>query len=105
MIRHVFLWQLVDPQDADKVIDLLDQLSEKYDFILDWSRGNHAAEPNENGDPWDGALITDFATWADLELYSTDDFHHEIVGQLLPLLTQRAVVDFVVDQPSQAATA
>lgn len=102
MIRHVFLWQLNNREDADKVIDLLDQLSERFDFILDWSRGNHAGEPNENGDPWDGALITDFATWADLERYSTDDFHMEIVDQLLPLLGQRAVVDFELNQESIA---
>ncbi|MCW2845464.1 MAG: hypothetical protein JWN22_3380, partial [Nocardioides sp.] len=87
MIRHVFAWQVAPGHDNDKVIDLLDQLSDKMDFIVSWSVGKHVGEPNENGDPWDGALITDFASWDDLERYSTAPFHMEIVDQLLPMVS------------------
>jgi hypothetical protein len=96
MIRHVFLWQLADREDGDKVLELLNRLSEEFTFIVDWSIGKHAGAPNDNGDPWDGALITDFSSWEDLDRYSTAPFHMEIVDQLLPLVSGRAVVDFEV---------
>jgi hypothetical protein len=82
------------------VLELLNRLSGEFPFILDWSIGAHAGEPNDNGDPWDGALITDFASWDDLGRYSTAPFHMEIVEQLLPLVSGRAVVDF--ELPSAA---
>jgi hypothetical protein len=100
MIRHVFVWQLADASDSDKVLELLNRLSAEFTFILDWSIGKHVGEPNDNGDPWAGALITDFASWDDLERYSTAPFHMEIVEQLLPLVSGRAVVDF--ELPSAA---
>jgi hypothetical protein len=94
MIRHVFVWQVAEGQDNDKVIELLNRLSVELEFILDWSIGKHVGAPNENGDPWDGALITDFASWEDLDRYSNAPFHMEIVEQLLPMVSGRAVVDF-----------
>ncbi|MCW2793867.1 MAG: hypothetical protein JWO76_2965 [Nocardioides sp.] len=97
MIRHVFAWQVAPGHDNDKIIELLNRLSDEMDFIVSWSVGKHVGEPNENGDPWDGALITDFASWDDLERYSTAPFHMEIVDQLLPMVSGRVVVDFEVD--------
>jgi hypothetical protein len=94
MIRHVFVWQVAEGHDNDKVIELLNRLSVELDFILDWSIGKHVGVPNDNGDPWDGALLTDFASWEDLDRYSNAPFHQEIVEQLLPMVSGRAVVDF-----------
>ncbi len=96
MIRHVFVWQVAEGHDNGKVLELLDRLSTGIPGIQDWSIGAHAGEPNDNGDPWDGALITDFASWSDLETYSTAPFHMEVVKQLLPMVKGRAVVDFEV---------
>lgn len=98
MIRHIFLWQAAEPADKPKILSLLGELSERLSMIRTWEMGSHQGEPNDNGDPWDGALITDFDSWQDLELYSTDPFHDEIVQQLLPLVRSRAVVDFVREQ-------
>ena len=95
MIRHIFLWQAQNPADNPAILDLLGQLSDRLSMIRSWEIGGHQGEPNDNGDPWDGALITDFGTWEDLDAYSTDPFHDEIVQQLLPLVRSRAVVDFV----------
>ena len=100
MIRHVFVWQVADGHDNDKVIELLNRLSVELDFILDWSIGKHVGAPNDNGDPWDGALITDFASWEDLDRYSNAPFHQEIVEQLLPMVSGRAVVDFELEPSS-----
>lgn len=94
MIRHVFMWQLSEPGDKEQVNALLQSLSEKMPMLQSWELGEHEGEPNENGDPWDGALITDFATWEDLDSYSTDPYHAEVVEQILPLVKSRAVVDF-----------
>jgi hypothetical protein len=95
VIRHVFVWRVADGYDNDKVLALLDRLSSSSEFtIASWSMGKHVGEPNENGDPWHGALITDFRTWEDLEQYSTAPFHMEVVEELLPMVSDRAVVDF-----------
>lgn len=94
MIRHVFVWQVAAGHDNDKVIELLNRLSVELDFIVDWSIGKHVGAPNDNGYPWDGALITDFSSWEDLDRYSNAPFHQEIVAQLLPMVSGRAVVDF-----------
>ena len=95
LIRHIFLWQAADPADKEAILDLLGQLSDRLTMIRSWEIGGHQGEPNDNGDPWDGALITDFDNWDDLEAYSIDPFHDEIVQQLLPMVRSRAVVDFV----------
>ncbi|NMI00999.1 Dabb family protein [Pseudonocardia acidicola] len=97
MIRHVFLWQAAPGASNDTILDMLTQLSKEMDFIVEWSLGAHEGAPNDNGQPWDGALITDFRTWDDLERYSTDPVHAELVDTLLPMVTGRAVVDFEVD--------
>ncbi|MBM9468888.1 Dabb family protein [Nakamurella leprariae] len=101
MIRHIFMWQAAAPEERQPVLDLLVQLSDRLPMIKSWELGGHQGEPNDNGDPWDGALITDFASWEDLEAYSIDPFHNEIVAQLLPRVRSRAVVDFVRDGAAQ----
>lgn len=98
MIRHIFLWQAAEDADNAEILALLAQLSDRLTMIRSWEMGGHQGEPNENGDPWDGALITDFDSWEDLDAYSTDPFHDEIVQQLLPMVRSRAVVDFVREQ-------
>jgi hypothetical protein len=77
--------------------DLGNRLSTELDFIESWSLGAHAGAPNDNGDPWDGALLSDFRSWEDLERYSTAPVHMEVVDKLLPMVSGRAVVDFEVD--------
>ena len=97
MIRHVFLWQVAPGHSNDAILDLLNRLSTELDFIESWSLGAHAGAPNDNGDPWDGALLSDFRSWEDLERYSTAPVHMEVVDKLLPMVSGRAVVDFEVD--------
>lgn len=95
MIRHVFAWQVADGHDGDKVIQLLTNFSEKVDVIRSFEIGAHVGEPNDNGDPWDGVLITDFDAWEDLDTYSNHPAHVELVDELLPMVKGRVVVDFV----------
>lgn len=95
MIRHVFAWKVADGHDGDKAIQLLIDFSTKVDVIRHFEIGAHTGDPGDNGDPWDGVLITDFDEWADLETYSHHPAHVELIEELLPMLKERAVVDFV----------
>jgi Stress responsive A/B Barrel Domain len=93
MIRHVFLWKVSADGDPDRVIDLLTQLSTRIPALRSWEIGKHQGDPGDNGEPWDGVLISDFDTWQGLEEYSNDPFHLEVVRELKPLVAERAVVD------------
>lgn len=93
-IRHVFLWKVAEGSDRQEVVDILSELSEKIRYIETWEVGRHEGEPNENGDPWHGALITDFSSWEDLDRYSNDPVHADVVARLLPMVSERAVVDW-----------
>lgn len=93
MIRHVFLWKLSAGSDADRVIDLLTQLSTRIPSLRSWEIGKHQGDPGDNGEPWDGMLISDFDSWQGLEEYSNHPFHVEVVRELKPMVAERAVVD------------
>src|SRR5690348_6023939 len=93
-VRHIFLWRVAESASQQEITDILNTLAEKLPFIEGWSLGSHQGEPNENGAPWDGSLITDFASWADLDRYSTDPYHLQVVEKLMPMFSDRAVVDF-----------
>ncbi|WP_139000238.1 Dabb family protein [Rhodococcus zopfii] len=94
MIRHVFAWKVAEGNDPEEIVRLLELLPPKLDFIRYCEIGQHKGDPGDNGAPWDGVLITDFDSWADLDRYSEDPFHLEIVAKLLPMFSDRAVVDF-----------
>lgn len=95
MIRHVFAWQVADGFDKGKVIELLTDFSKQVDEIRSFEIGAHTGDPGENGEPWDGVLITDFDSWEDLDAYSNHPAHVTLLGELLPMVKARAVVDFV----------
>jgi len=95
MIRHVFAWQVADGHDGQKVVEMLTDFSRKVDAIRFFEIGSHTGDPGENGEPWDGVLITDLDTWDDLDLYSNHPAHVDLVAELLPMVKARAVVDFV----------
>lgn len=95
MIRHVFSWQVAQGHDNDEVVALLNTLREPYPYIKYWELGVHQGDPGDNGEPFSGVLINDFESWEDLQRYSIDPFHLEVVAKLKPRLGARAVVDFV----------
>lgn len=101
MIRHIFMWRVADGSDPDEVFSLLNSLSDRLsNYIANWEAGQHEGEPNDNGDPWAGALITDFRTWDDMQAYTDDPFHLEVVEKLKPMVSDRAVVDYTVKEES-----
>lgn len=95
MIRHVFMWRVAAGADPKRVTELLTSLSTRMSSLRSWELGEHVGDPGDNGQPWDGVLISDFDSWEGLREYSDDPFHLEVVGELKPLVADRAVVDFV----------
>jgi Stress responsive A/B Barrel Domain len=93
MIRHVFLWKVSAGSDPDTVIDLLTKLSTEIPSLRSWEIGKHQGDPGDNGEPWDGMLISDFDDWQGLREYSDHPFHVDVVRQLKPMVADRAVVD------------
>jgi hypothetical protein len=96
-VRHVFLWRVAEGSSQQEIVEILNTLPERLSFIEYWNVGSHQGDPGDNGAPWDGALITDFATWEDLEKYSTDPYHLDVVAKLMPMFSERAVVDFEIE--------
>ena len=94
MIRHVFSWQVAEGHSNDEIIEILNTLPGALPVIKYWEVGAHQGDPGDNGAPFDGVLITDFDTWEDLETYSNEPFHLDVVERLLPRFAARAVVDF-----------
>ncbi len=95
-VRHIFLWRVAEGNSAQEILDILNTLPAKLPVIKGWQVGSHQGDPGENGAPWDGALITDFDSWAGLDEYSNDPYHLEVVEKLLPKFADRAVVDFEI---------
>ena len=93
MIRHVFLWKVTAGTDPDEVLDLLTQLSTRIPSLRSWEIGKHKGDPGDNGEPWDGMLISDFDDWQGLQEYSEHPFHIKVVEKLKPMVAARAVVD------------
>src|SRR5579884_57448 len=96
-VRHVFLWRVESGNDPDEIVNLLNTLPNHCPGITGWEIGRNQAPPNENGDPWDGVLISEHESWEALEEYSQHPYHNEVVGKVVPLMSDRAVVDFELD--------
>lgn len=93
-VRHVFVWRVAEGSSQQEIVDLLNTLPGRLPYISGWNVGSHKGDPGENGSPWDGALITDFDSWEDLDRYSNDEYHLEVVAKLMPMFSDRAVVDY-----------
>lgn len=95
MIRHIFVWRVAANQDREQVIEILNTLPARVSGIRGWEIGRQQqTDTGESGDPWDGVLVAEFDSWKDLESYSEDPYHVEVVEKLLPMFAARAVVDY-----------
>lgn len=94
MIRHVFSWRVAEGHSNEEIIKILNTLPDALPVIKYWEVGSHEGDTGDNGDPFDGVLITDFDSWEDLDVYSNDPFHVDVVERLTPRFAARAVVDF-----------
>lgn len=94
MVRHLFLWRVAPDADPDEIVAILNTLPEKIDNVRSWEIGRHQGDPGDSGDPWHYALIADFDSFEALQQYSDHPYHLEVIEQLLPRFSARAVVDF-----------
>ncbi len=94
MIRHVFAWRVAEGHSNDEIIEILNTLPGALPVIKYWEVASHEGDPGDNGDPFDGVLISDFDSWEALDAYSNDPIHQDVVQRLLPRFASRAVVDF-----------
>lgn len=101
MVRHVFLYKVASGADPQKVIEILNTLPKKVDGIRGWTLGKHQGAPGASGDLWDYALVCDFNSFEGLQKYSDHPYHMEVVEQLLPMFSARAVCDFEFDAGKQ----
>lgn len=101
MIRHVFLYKVAPGADPKKIIEILNTLPKKVPGIRAWTLGQHQGAPGASGDLWDYALVCDFDSLAGLQAYSDDPYHLQVVDQLLPMFSARAVCDFEFDPAKQ----
>jgi hypothetical protein len=94
MVRHVFMWRVAPNADSDEIVSILNTLPDKVPGIRSWEIGHHQGEEGDSGDPWDSVLVTDFDSFEALEGYSNHPYHLEVVEQLMPMFSARAVCDF-----------
>jgi hypothetical protein len=94
MVRHIFLYKVAQGADPKEIIRILDELPRRLKMIRTWTLGKHQGAPGASGDLWDYGLVCDFDSFEDLQKYSDDPFHMEVVDRLLPMFSARAVCDF-----------
>lgn len=100
MIRHIVFWKLKDNAEgsnkAENAVVLKERLlamKEKIDIICDMEVGIDFLHSEQS---WDVALVCEFATKSDLEIYQKHPEHIKIVDFVRKIRTDRAVVDYEI---------
>jgi hypothetical protein len=102
MIRHIFLWKVTEDGDPAYVLRRLNELPTRIPGCLSWTTGAHTGEEGISGGVWQFALVADYPSMADLEAYTNDPFHVEVVKELLPFFADRAVCDFEIPDTKES---
>jgi hypothetical protein len=99
MIRHIVLWKLSAAEEAAKRADTatlvaaLSTLPALIPQIKALSVGPDVAHASGR---WELALVVDFASVGDLEIYQAHPEHLQVVQIVKPRVSERAVIDFEV---------
>jgi hypothetical protein len=94
MIRHVFLWRVAPTADPAKVLALLSELPEHVPAIRNFALGKFRDDLGSPSFAWDYGLSCEFETIGDLATYMEHPRHQEIIAQLDPMISDRAVCHF-----------
>lgn len=92
MVKHIYLWNLVDGADGERAAELLNQLPTRIDFIRSWTLGPHVGG-EVGGIEREYGLVCDFDSIADVRAYLTHQFHDEVVAEFSPMVCDNVVVD------------
>ena len=84
MIKHIVIWKLKEQaegcsasENAQKMKQLLDALVSKVPGIVSLEVGVKGADSPANND--DIILVSEFKTWADLDIYANHPEHLKVV--------------------------
>jgi Stress responsive A/B Barrel Domain len=99
MMRHVFLWNVnpdAGPDAAQRIVDAVNRLKDEPVAALAWAIGRDAPAPGSeaSGGRWEYALVCDYRDQAHLEEYYKSPEHDVVTAEVVPLIADRAVVDY-----------
>ena len=90
----MLMFRLAPDADLSHVFEILNSLPDRIPQIAYWQLGLQEGEPDGTDDYWDMSLIADFTCWNDLNIYSKDSYHLEVIEKSMPMFTARAVIDY-----------
>ena len=99
MIKHIVLWTIKEGETSRvkfermaevkaRLLDLKDQIREIVSMEVAF---NSPSAPDSN---YDVILITEFGSWADLEVYRTHPAHVEVAEYINNVKQNRSSIDF-----------
>lgn len=103
MIQHVALFRLREPLSKEacrRLVQTVSRFRGQIDGVLSARAG---ADLGCNSENWDFAVVVDLPDRASLEYYQRHPAHVAFVwDELMPLLTERAAVQFDVNDPERS---
>lgn len=99
MIKHIVIWKLKEEasggsrtENALKMKQMLEALTAKVPGIVSLEVGLKTDKAPANND--DVILVSEFASWHDLDVYATHPEHLKVVDFVKSVVERRAVVDY-----------
>jgi len=94
MVKHIVFFKLNDNSDENKrkVKEKLMTLKDKVKVLKHFEVGINFSDTER---AYDLALISDFETKDDLEIYANDSYHQEIIAYIKGVTQSSKVVDYI----------
>jgi len=94
MVKHIVFFKLKDNSDENKrkVKEKLMTLKDKIKVLKHFEVGINFSDTER---AYDLALISDFETKDDLEIYANDSYHQEIIAYIKGVTQSSKVVDYI----------
>jgi len=94
MVKHIVFFKLNDNSDENKrkVKEKLMTLKDKVKVLKHFEVGINFSDTER---AYDLALISDFETKDDLEIYANDSYHQEIITYIKGVTQSSKVVDYI----------
>lgn len=98
MVKHIVLWKLKDHAEGKTKAENAQQLKREFESLASTIPVIRKLEVGINVIPgpeaYDLALVSEFATRTDVEIYQKHPDHQRIVGILRQVRDTRVVVDY-----------
>jgi hypothetical protein len=100
MIKHIVIWNLkaeaegkTKAENIATMKQLLEDLTNKIPGIVSLEIGLKGTDSPANND--DIILVSEFKTWADLDLYANHPEHLKVVEFVKKVVEKRSAVDYI----------